>query len=173
MQKLKSILFVAGVMLFILSAAMIYLSIQGLSNIRPASDYEDEGIYTFLPYEVLPIQVKNTSASSRERRLYPTKTVYMVCYRDTSGAGYRWREQTAALELGQKTVETGKTVARRVLTIPDSRTYITVEPEQSAKSYTDGLKQKYSLAFGLSTAYILFYLAGWHLVIQAKRNPRR
>ena len=172
MQKLKFIPFSAGVMLFVLSAVMIYLSIQGLSDIRPASDYEDQGVYTFLPYEVLPVQVKNTSASSRDRRMNPTKTVYMVLYRDTSGAGYRWREQTPAPELGEKTVEAGQTVARRVLSIPSSRTYITVVPEQSAQSYTDGLRQKYSLFLGLSVAYILFYLAVWY-VIRVKSNPRR
>ena len=104
--------------------------------------------------------------------MHPTTTVYMVLYRDTSGAGYRWQERTPAPELGQKTVKAGQTVARRVLTIPSSRTYITVEPEQSAKSYTDGLKQKYSLCLGLSVAYILFYLAAWY-VIRAKSNPRR
>ena len=172
MQKLKFIPFYAGVMLFVLSAVMIYLSIQGLSDIRPASDYEDQGVYTFLPYEVQPVQVKNTSASSRDRRMNPTKTVYMVLYRDTSGAGYRWRERTPAPELGEKTVEAGQTVARRVLSIPSSRTYITVEPEQSAQSYTDGLRQKYSRFVGLCVADILFSLAVWY-VIRAKSSPRR
>ena len=69
-------------------------------------------------------------------------------------------------------MEAGQTVARRVLSIPSSRTYITVEPEQSAQSYTDGLRQKYSLFLGLSVAYILFYLAVWY-VIRAKSSPRR
>lgn len=124
MQKLKFIPFSAGVMLFVLSAVTIYLSIQELSDIRPAGDYEDQGVYTFLPYDVQFIQVKNTSASSRDRRMHPTTTVYMVLYRDTSGAGYRWQERTPAPELGQKTVKAGQTVARRVLTIPSSRTYI-------------------------------------------------
>ena len=172
MQKLKFIPFSAGVMLFVLSAVTIYLSIQELSDIRPAGDYEDQGVYTFLPYDVQFIQVKNTSASSRDRRMHPTTTVYMVLYRDTSGAGYRWQERTPAPELGEKTVEAGQTVARRVLSIPSSRTYITVEPEQSAQSYTDGLRQKYSLFLGLSVAYILFYLAVWS-VIRAKSSPRR
>lgn len=56
--------------------------------------------------------------------------------------------------------------------LADHLSYITVEPEQSAKSYTDGLRQKYSLCLGLSVAYILFYLAAWY-VIRAKSNPRR
>ena len=75
MQKLKSIVFVAGVMLLILAAAMGYLSIEELSAMPPADGYKDRGIYTFVPYEVASEQVKNTSASSRERRMNPTKTV--------------------------------------------------------------------------------------------------
>jgi len=39
MQKLKSIVFVAGVMLLILAAAVGYLSIKYLSAIAPADSY--------------------------------------------------------------------------------------------------------------------------------------
>ena len=170
MQKLKFIPFSAGVMLFVLSAVTIYLSIQELSDIRPAGDYEDQGVYTFLPYDVQSIQVKNTSASSRDRRMHPTTTVYMVLYRDTSGAGYRWQERTPAPELGQKTVKAGQTVARRVLTIPSSRTYITVEPDQTAESYTTGLRKKYITALVLAGVYVLLYVAAWCVTGGMKRR---
>ncbi len=63
MQKLKSIVFVAGVMLLILAAAVGYLSIKYLAAILPADSYEDEGVYTFSPYQVLPVQVQNTGAA--------------------------------------------------------------------------------------------------------------
>ena len=89
MQKLKSIIFVAGLMLLILAAVVGYLSIKYLSAILPADSYEDKGLYTFLPYQVLPVQVENTGASGRARRMNPTKTVYTVYYRDTSGSGYQ------------------------------------------------------------------------------------
>ena len=56
MAKLKSIIFVAGVMLLILAAVMGYLSIKYLSAILPADSYEDKGVYTFSPYQVLPDQ---------------------------------------------------------------------------------------------------------------------
>ena len=88
MQKLKSIVFVAGVMLLILSAVMAYLSIEELFAMLPPDSYKDRGIYTFTPYEVASEQVKNTSADSRDRRMHPTKTVYIVCYRDIGGSGY-------------------------------------------------------------------------------------
>ena len=42
----------------------------------------------------------------------------------------------------------GIPVTRRVLSIPSDRTYITVEPDQTAESYTAGLRQKYVLKSG-------------------------
>lgn len=65
MQKLKSIVFIAGVLLLILAAVIGYLSIKNLADVRSADSYEDKGVYTFSPYEVLPVQVKNTGASGR------------------------------------------------------------------------------------------------------------
>lgn len=158
MKKLKSIFFVAGVMLLILSAVMAYLSIEELSAMLPADSYTDRGVYTFATYEVASEQVKNTSASSRERRMNPTKTVYIICYRDIGGSGYRWKERTVTPEMGQAVVDAGTTVERRVLSIPDHRTYITVEPEQTAASYTAGLRQRYIMALELSAGYLLVYL---------------
>lgn len=50
MQNLKSIVFVAGMLLLILAVATGYLSIKYLSAILPADSYEDKGVYTFSPY---------------------------------------------------------------------------------------------------------------------------
>ena len=172
MQKLKSIVFVAGVMLLILSAAMGYLSIEELSAIPPADGYKDRGIYTFVPYEVASEQVKNTSASSRDRRMNPTKTAYMVYYRDTSGSGYQWSEQALTRELGQEIVDAGAAVERRVLAIPADRSYITVEPGQTAESYTAGLWQKYITALVLAGAYTLLYVVAWCILIFIKKAKR-
>ena len=44
---------------------------------------------------------------------------------------------------------------RRVLRIPADGTYITVEPDQTAGSYTEGLRQKYITALVLAGAYVL------------------
>lgn len=46
----------------------------------------------------------------------------------------------------------GVTVTRRVLSTPSDRTYITVEPDQTAESCTTGLRPKYVLALALSAA---------------------
>ena len=90
MEKIKSICSIAGILLVILAFAMIYLSAKGLFTIPSADSYQDNGTHTFEPYQVLPVQVQNTSAYSRDRRMNPTKTVYMVYYRATDGSGYQW-----------------------------------------------------------------------------------
>lgn len=170
MEKVKSIGFVAGFMLLILAAVMIYLSAKGLFTIPSANSYQDNGTRTFEPYQVLPVQVRNTSSYSRDRRMNPTKTVYMVYYRATDGSGYQWTDRAITRELGQETVKEGVPVTRRVLSIPSDRTYITVEPDQTAESYTAGLRQKYVLALALSAAYILVYLVIWGVILSKKRQ---
>ena len=170
MEKVKSIGFVAGLMLLILAAVMTYLSVKGLFAIPTAGSYEDGGTHTFEPYQVLPVQVQNTSAYSRDRRMNPTKTVYMVYYRATDGSGYQWTDQAITRELGQETVREGVPVIRRVLSIPSDRTYITVEPDQTAESYTAGLRQKYVFALALSAVYILVYLVIWGVILSKKRR---
>ena len=170
MAKLKSIVFVAGVMLLILAAAVGYLSIKYLAAILPADSYEDKGVYTFSPYQVLPVQVQNTGASGRDRRMNPTKTAYMVYYRDTSGSGYQWSQQALTRELGQEIVDAGAAVERRVLSVPADRSYITVEPGQTAESYTAGLRQKYITALVLAGAYVILYAAAWCVVVWLKKR---
>lgn len=170
MAKLKTIVFVAGVMLLILAAAVGYLSIKYLAAILPADSYEDKGVYTFSPYQVLPVQVQNTGASGRNRRMNPTKTAYMVYYRDTSGSGYQWSQQALTRELGQEIVDAGAAVERRVLSVPADRSYITVEPGQTAESYTAGLRQKYITALVLAGAYVILYGAAWCVVVWLRKR---
>ena len=170
MDKVKSIGFIAGLMFLILTAVMSYLSVKGMLTIPSANSYQDNGTHTFEPYQVLPVQVQNTSAYSRDRRMNPTKTVYMVYYRATDGSGYQWTDQAITRELGQETVKEGVPVTRRVLSIPSDRTYITVEPDQTAESYTAGLRQKYVLALALSAVYILVYLVIWGVILSKKRR---
>lgn len=67
-------------------------------------------------------------------------------------------------ELGQAIVDTGATVERRVLSIPDRGTYITVESGKTAESYTAGLRGKYIITLSLSAVYVLLYAAVWCLI---------
>ena len=68
-----------------------------------------------LPYQLLSVQVQNTGASGRDRRMNPTKTAYMVYYRDTSGSSYQWSEQALTRELGQEIVDAGAYVLLYVI----------------------------------------------------------
>ena len=172
MRKLKTIIPVAGILLLILSAASLYVAMQALLVIRPAEDYEDLGVLTFQPYDVLPVQVKNTGASSRDRRMNPTKAVYMVYYRAMDGSGYKWSNEAFSKDHGQRVVEAGETVERRVLRIPADGTYITVEPDQTAGSYTEGLRQKYITVLVLAGAYAILYAAAWCILILMKKAKR-
>ena len=172
MRRLKTIIPVAGILLLILSAASLYVAVQALLEVRPAEDYEDIGVLTFQPYDVLPVQVQNTGASSRDRRMNPTKTIYMVYYRATDGSGYKWSDKALTRDLGKDIVEAGETVQRRVLRIPADGTYITVEPDQTAGSYTEGLRQKYITVLVLAGAYAILYAAAWCILILMKKAKR-
>ena len=155
MRRLKTVISITGILLLILSAASIYVSLQSLSGLRLAEDYEDQGVLTFQPYAVYPVQVENTGSGSR--RMNPTRTVYMVYYRATDGSGYQWTDEVSSRDQGMEVVKAGAAVKRRVLSIPEDRTYITVEPEQNAGSYTENLRRRYTGIVTVGTLYILFY----------------
>lgn len=157
-------------MLFLGAVLVSYFSARNLMQIIPEENYVDQGVHIFYPYRVLPMPVKNTSASSRDRRMNPTKTVYVVYYVADDGSGYQWSEQTSSKSSGQKIVANGQPIERRVLDIPSKNAYLTVEPEQTAKSYTAGLRQKYVLILALSAVYILVYLVMWGVILSKKRR---
>ena len=106
-EKIKALIFTAGMMLFILSAVLGALSVGYLSDMLPAEEYQDRGVHTFVPYEVYPVSVKNTGASGRDRRMNPTKTVYKVYYFDRTGEGYQWSVEVLSREQGKKYRLTG------------------------------------------------------------------
>lgn len=99
-----------------------------------------------------------------------TFTERLIVYGINSGSGYQWSEQALTHELGQKIVDAGITVERRVLAIPADRSYITVEPDQTAESYTAGLRKKYITALVLAGVYVLLYVAAWCVTGGMKRR---
>ncbi|MCI9051495.1 MAG: hypothetical protein HFI05_06130 [Lachnospiraceae bacterium] len=156
MQKIKYI----GLMFLILSLVLGYKAGKSLFEIRSADSYEDKGVHSFQPYQVLPVQVKNTT-TGRNKRMNPTRTVYMVYYRVTDGGGYEWRKKAVTKSEGQRIVTEGKKVERRVLSIPSENVYITIEPDQTAESYITEQKHKYFWLLGISITYILTYFIIW------------
>ena len=101
MRRLKTIIPIAGILLLILSAASLYVAMRDISKVRPAEDYEDQGVRSFEPYAVYPVQAPNTGASGRDRRMNPTKTIYMVYYRAADGSGYQWSGEALTRDLGE------------------------------------------------------------------------
>ena len=77
MGKMKSICLIICLLLFALTVVIDCLSVKGFFTVPVASSYQDSDTHTVEPYQVLPVQVQNTSAHSCDRRMTPTKTVYM------------------------------------------------------------------------------------------------
>jgi hypothetical protein len=63
-------------------------------------------------------------------------------------------------------------VERRVLSVPADRSYITVEPGQTAESYAAGLRQKYITALVLAGVYVILCAAAWCVLIWMKKAKR-
>ena len=159
-KKSKSLLLSGSTLLLILAVFSIFMNVKNFYSIRPANEYEDVGIHTFAPYDILPIQVKN-NATGRYQRNNPTKTVYMVYYQTTDGTGYRWQTEGGSARVLAEDIYSQGAVERRVLSIPKDDIYITIEADQTADSYTSGLRQRYVLIIGLSAIYVVVYIIVW------------
>lgn len=171
MKNLRMVGTIGSLWLLVLAAAVIFVAGKQMLAIRPAGSHEDTGVHSFLAYRILPSQVPNTGATGRYRRMNPTRTVYKVHYLATDGSGYQWSEQVVSRELGQDMVDDKLETERRVLRIPADGTYITVAADQTAESYTAGLRQRYVWALALSGVYILLYLLV-KIVLLVRRNRR-
>lgn len=143
------------------AVCMAGVSVWNYLHIRPADQYTDQGIHRFEPYEVLPIQVKNTTGTSRDRRRRPTKTVYMLYYRATDGSGYQWSREVVSRTSGQKMIAEGTPVERRVLSITGENTYISTEAHLTAASYTSGLRRQCVIRFFICILYLSVYGVVW------------
>lgn len=169
MAKIKSILFAAGVLLLIGAAACLYLGLRGLAGVRPAAAYVDQGVHTFVPSAVYPVQVEN-HATGRDKRNHPTRTVYMVAYRATDGSGYTYRSAAGAAEqTARQIVAAGEPVTRRVLSVPQDGVSVTVEADQTAQSYVAGQRKTYGAMAGASLAYLLIW-AAVHIGVAYRRR---
>lgn len=73
--------------------------------------------------------------------MHPTKTVYVVCYQATGSPEYKYRYEAGSIEsAAQRLLVDGKPIRRRVLTIPQKDTYITIDAAETIESYST--KQK-------------------------------
>lgn len=95
----------------------------------------------------------------------PKKTIFVIYYKATDGSGYTWNKLATDREQGTETIKNSIPVSRRVLTISADNTYITVEQQENAKSYTAKLRQKYTITLTLAVIYILLYIVVWIIII--------
>ena len=150
----------------------LYLGVQGITTIRPASDYEDMGVHTFFPYRVLPHSVENTS-TGRDKRLYPTKTVYVVYYQTSDGMCYQWKVETSNdKDDANQILAAGESVDRRVLSIRETGKYMTVDAELTADTYVSGQQKRYLRMVWLSGDYLLLYLVVWVVVKCCRKKDK-
>ncbi len=75
-ERFRRIVVTICIMGIIPAVCSLYLGVQGITTIRPVSNYEDMGVH-ISPYRVHPHSVENTS-TGRDKRLYPAQTVYVV-----------------------------------------------------------------------------------------------
>lgn len=169
-EKLTGIIRVVGVIGLVLSMAFLYVGVKGIATVRPASGYEDMGVHTFYPYQALPTSVENTS-TGRDKRLNPTKTVYVIDYKTLDGSGYQWYVNTGnSKSEANRILAAGESVERRVLSIKETGKYITVGAELTADTYVEGQKQRYFWMVGLSGGYLVLCLAGWVIMKQSQKK---
>ncbi len=101
----------------------------------------------------------------------PTKTIYMLYYRATDGSGYQWSRKVVSKTSGQKMIEEGMPVERRVLSITGENTYLTTESHLNAKTYTRQLRQQCRIRFFICILYLIFYGSFW-LLRRIYKNSR-
>ena len=169
MSRIKSIRYILSILLLFVAAVSVYFSLYTLSTIRPVSDYKDMGVYTFIPNEVYPKQVRNT-ATGRARRMHPTKTVYVVCYQATGSPEYKYRYEAGSIEsAAQRLLVDGKPIRRRVLTIPQKDTYITIDAAETIESYSTKQKTTSFIVAGAASSYLLVWILA-SIVIHRKKT---
>lgn len=147
----------------LLTLAVIGIASAGYRylTMRPASDYTDEGVYTFVATKGYPT-VEGTStykvgSSYRSRQ----RSVYKVVY-EAKGAGYTYIQEAPAESIGKQYVREKRTVDRRVLSFTGEHLYITVDAKYTLEGYVQSLRLRYLLVFGASAGY-LAALAVWHI----------
>ena len=89
-EKFRDMLGASSMILMMVAVIILGLGIKNILTVLPASAYEDKGVHTFTPIEILPSTEKeHFLLMAASRRMHPTTTVYKVRYEATDGSGYR------------------------------------------------------------------------------------
>lgn len=116
-------------------------------QIRPAGAYTDEGVYTFVPTQGYPTNVKVPGSRG-------TRNVYKITYRTTTQSPYAHTVEAPSRSAGEATVRAREPVQWRVLAITGAGTFLTVPPEDTAGSYTARERRKCLIPFAISSAWL-------------------
>lgn len=154
---------IAKPLLLTAAVAGLLLSVQGLVTLRPAADYADQGVHTFVASSAYP-----TSRKTTVRGQTRTRTVYLLTYK-APGTGYTYTQELPAESTAKQAVREKRRVERRVLSIPAERKYITVDPKYpDAESYVSACRQRYLLILTASAA--VFAAAAVVLIWRKRRH---
>lgn len=158
-RLLRRIVNVMKPLLLVLAVVGIGSAGYRFMTIRPASDYTDEGIYTFVASKGYPaVEGTYRSGSSYRSR---QRSVYKVVYQ-AEGAGYTYTQEAPAESIGKQYVREKRSAERRVLSITGENLYITVDAKYTPEGYVQSLRLRYLAVFGASAGY-LAALAVWYI----------
>lgn len=163
MKKSQKIIYYLSIIGLLVSLAFLCLGIKGISGIHQASEYTDEGVYTFVPYRVSAITVENTS-TGRDKRIHPTKTIYAVYYHTLEKSVYQWKVETGNSKAdANRILQAKKQVKKRVFTRKSSEEYIVVEEELSVDTYVKRQVYRYACMIVLPIGYLICLWIFWRL----------
>lgn len=144
----------------VMKPLLLTLAVVGVASagyrfmtMRPAGDYADEGVYTFVASQGYPTvegaSTYRSGSSYRSRQ----RSVYKVVYQ-AQGAGYTYTQEAPAESIGKQYVREKRAVDRRVLSIVGEGSYITVDADYTLEGYVQSLRRRYLLVFGVSAGYL-------------------
>ena len=136
--------FLAAAMLLFAAAA-----IKACLEMPPAAAYVDEGVHTFTASS--GYSTTRQGAWQPKYHRYASRYVYVVVYR--APGGWRWERDTFETE-GKEAVRSRERVERRVLSIPEENSYITVSPELTPQRYAEQKRQQYLMIAGVCLAVL-------------------
>lgn len=167
-KKKYRIMYIISIVGLMLSIICLCLALNKITDIPTVSNYQDMGIHTFKPYKMLPFSVKNTSASKRERRMNPKKTIYVVYYQSTDGSDYKWKVEKRSKDEAKSLLAQNENIERRVLTEKETGYYMTLDTKETMDSYFTKQRNLYIWVIGLSSTYIVCYFVV--MIIKQKKR---
>lgn len=150
-----------AVAMFWFAAAAVKLCL----NMPPAESYRDEGVHTFTAVSGYPTTRRGYWQKKYHR--YSTRRVYVVEYRAPSG--WRWQVDFLTETQGKEAVQNREQVERRVLSLVEESSYVTVSPELTPQGYVEQQRHLY-LTISAVCVTVLAAEGAVYLLLKKKRK---